>query len=266
MKIEGKNILITGAAGGIGAAMARRFAAEGASAIGIADLDGVAARDFAAVLRARGEPGLISWSREVDVGVPAAIEAMVEDFEIEVGPIHLMCSNAGVFQPLGADPSDRSWEANWTINVMSNVRVARAVVPRMLQRRGGYILITCSGAGLLANMDAPYMATKHAAVAFAEWLAIQYRGEGIGVSALCPLGVSTPMVTRALQQRSPAVAGVLAGGDLLAPEQVADCVMAGLAAEEFLILPHSKVRERVLLKAQDRDSWIQGMRQQYGLE
>lgn len=266
MHLRGKNILITGGAGGIGAAMARRFAAEGAAGIGIADLDAASADSFAASLSAGVSSPLSTWACQVDVGDADRLQAMVEGFERNIGPIDLMCSNAGVYQPATAEASVQSWETNWTINVMSHVHVARSVLPRMLRRRSGYFLVTCSGAGLLANRDAPYMVTKHAAVAFAEWLAIQHRLEGIGVSALCPLGVRTPMVSRALAQDAAAVAGVLAGGDLIEPERVADCVVAGLAAEEFLILPHAQVRERMVLKARDRDSWIHGMQRQYGLD
>lgn len=266
MNLRGKNILITGGAGGIGAAMASRFVAEGAAGIGIADLDGDAAASFAATLSRGDRSGLNTWAYQVDVGDADRLQTMVEEFERDVGPIDLMCSNAGVYQTAGSKASDLNWEINWTINVMSHVRVARAVLPRLLRRRTGYLLMTCSGAGLLANMDAPYMVTKHAAVAFAEWLAIQYRLEGIGVSALCPLGVRTPMVSRAMQQDAAAVAGVIAGGDLIEPEQVADCVVEGLAAEEFLILPHAQVRERLMLKARDRDSWIRSMQWQYGIE
>lgn len=264
MKVRDKIILITGAAGGIGAAMAARFAAEGAAAIGIADVDLDAAKRFAGEL-ARLHPGVNVRPYPVDVMVAAELERLAVDFERDVGPIDLLCSNAGIFQANGISPTAAAWEASWAANVMSNVHLTNAVVPGMLRRGGGYILITCSGAGLLANMDAAYMVTKHAAVAYAEWLAIQYRLRGIGVSALCPLGVRTSMLTRLSEQAPAVVAGVLAGGDLLTPAQVADSVVAGLAAETFLILPHLSVGERLRFKAGNRDEWIASMQRQYGI-
>lgn len=264
MTANGKNVVVTGGASGIGAAIARRFAAAGAASIGIADLDLPAAQVFAD--RLASEIGIRTLALAVDVCRADAVGAMVSDFERALGPIDVMCSNAGVFQPLGALDTDRSWELNWNVNVMGNVHVARAVLPGMLQRGSGYLLLTCSGAGLLANMDAPYMVSKHAAVAYAEWLAIQYRGKGIGVSALCPLGVRTPLITRAIAQQTAALAGVLAGGDLIEPEAVAQCALEGLMAGTFLILPHEAVRERMMLKARDRDGWIASMQKQYGLD
>ncbi len=264
VRLDGKNVLITGGASGIGAALARRFAAEGAASIGIADLDLPAAQAFADSLASDGLHKTMAL--EVDVARAEAVGAMVSDFENGLGPIDVVCSNAGVFQPVGTADTDRSWELNWSVNVMGNVHVARAVLPGMLRRGSGHLLLTCSGAGLLANMDAPYMVSKHAAVAYAEWLAIQYRGKGIGVSALCPLGVRTPLITRAIEQKTAALAGVLAGGDLIEPEVVAQCAVEGLMAGKFLILPHEAVRDRMVSKALDRDAWIASMQRQYGLD
>lgn len=263
MDLRHKNILITGGAGGIGAAMARRFALAGAASIGIADRDLAAASNLAKELAAAHD--VETFALHVDVTESDRIKEIVSDFERDAGPLDMMCSNAGAYQPAGAEPSDQSWDLCWAINVMSHVHVSRAVLPGMLARGRGYLLLTCSGAGLLANLDAPYMATKHAAVAYAEWLAICYRKRGLGVSALCPLGVRTPMVSRVGAQDPSAVAGVLAGGDLLEPEVVADCVVQGVAVERFLILPHEQVRERIILKATDRDQWIGSMQRQYGL-
>ena len=260
----GKNILITGAAGGIGAALARRFADEGAAGIGIADVDFEAALRLAANLREL-HPQLAVRPYEVDVTKAEQLERLAREFESDFGSLDLLCSNAGVFQPNGASASTAAWETSWAANVMSNVHLTNAVLPGMLKRGAGYILITCSAAGLLANMDAPYMVTKHAALAYAEWLAIQYRLRGIGVSALCPLGVRTSMLTRIGAQAPDVVAGVLAGGELLEPQQVAQSVVEGLAAETFLILPHASVRERIIFKAHSRDEWIASMQRQYGI-
>ncbi|NPC56839.1 SDR family oxidoreductase [Caenimonas soli] len=264
MTPRGKNILITGAAGGIGAAMARRFAAEGAAGIGIADLDFDAARRLAAEVQGL-HPELGARPYQVDVTKAEHLERLAREFEGDFGSTDLLCSNAGVFQANGVSAPAAAWEMSWAANVMSNVHLSNAVLPGMLKRGAGYILITCSAAGLLANMDAPYMVTKHAAVAYAEWLAIQYRLRGIGVSALCSLGVRTSMLTRLREQAPDVAAGILAGGDLLAPEQVAESVVEGLAAETFLILPHTSVRERVVFKAHNRDQWIASMQRQYGM-
>lgn len=264
MKLDRKNVLITGGASGIGAALARRCAAEGAASIGIADLDLSAARAFGDSLASDGP--YRTMALEVDVARAETVDAMVSDFENKFGPIDVVFSNAGVFQPVGAADTDLSWELNWNINVMGNVHVARAVLPGMLRRGDGHLLLTCSGAGLLANLDAPYMVSKHAAVAYAEWLAIQYRGRGIGVSALCPLGVRTPLIARAIEHNTAALAGVLAGGELIEPETVAQCALDGLLDGTFLILPHESVRTRMMSKALDRDAWIASMQKQYGLD
>lgn len=181
MEVQNKIILITGGAGGIGAAMARRFAAERAAAITIADLDFDAATSLTTELT---QSGVKAIPVAADVSNQAQVHDMIRRTEDELGPLDLICSNAGVYMARHTEPSDEDWERNWALNVMSNVYIAREIVPRMVQRGKGYILVTCSAAGMLANADAAYMATKHAAIAFAEWLAIRYRSRGITVSAL----------------------------------------------------------------------------------
>lgn len=262
MQTAGAVTLITGGAGGIGAAIARQLAADGAAAIGIGDLDLAAAESIAAEL---GDSGVRTFAAKVDVGDAVQVRTFIDEAERNLGPIDLMCSNAGIFTASAGDASDQDWERSWRVNVMSNVYVAREIVPRMVSRGGGYLLMTCSAAGLLANRNAPYMVTKHAAVAFAEWLAIQYRSRGLIVSALCPLGVQTSMLARLMTEDGVAAAGVLAGGGVLQPEQVAKIVIQGIDAERFLILPHEAVRDRVVSKATDRDLWIGSMEQQYGI-
>lgn len=262
MQIKGAVALITGGAGGIGAAIARQLSVAGAAAIGIGDLDLAAAERIAEEL---GKSGVRTFAAKVDVGDAAQVSAFIDRAEKALGPVDLMCSNAGIFTASAEEASDQDWERSWRVNVMSNVYVAREIVPRMIARGGGYLMITCSAAGLLANRNAPYMATKHAAVAYAEWLAIQYRSRGLIVSALCPLGVQTSMLARLVAEDGAAAAGVLAGGDVLAPERVAEIVIQGIAAQRFLILPHEAVRERIVSKASDRDLWIGGMEQQYGI-
>jgi NAD(P)-dependent dehydrogenase (short-subunit alcohol dehydrogenase family) len=253
MRVTEKNIVITGAASGIGAALARRFAAEGAAGICLADLDADAAARVAAGLECR------TVVSRTDVGDEAQVRAMVET-AAELGPIDLLCSNAGIGTGAGLEATAEQWAATWAVNVQSHVYAARAVLPSMLDRGEGYLLHTCSAAGLLTQPgDAPYAVTKHAAVAFAEWLALTYGGQGIKVSALCPQGVRTPLLTGGLDGQLAAKA-VAAAGAILEPEEVAEAVVAGLDAERFLILPHPEVAEYVRRKADDPDRWLSGLR------
>jgi NAD(P)-dependent dehydrogenase (short-subunit alcohol dehydrogenase family) len=256
MQVTGKNIVITGAGSGIGAAMARRFAAEGAAGLCLSDIDGDAASQVAAGL---GGPDQRVVVTRTDVGDEDQVRAMVEAAVSELGPIGLMCSNAGIGTGAGLEATPEQWASSWAVNVQAHVYAARAVLPGMLERGDGHLLHTCSAAGLLTQPgDAPYAVTKHAAVAFAEWLALTYGDQGIGVSALCPQGVRTPMLTGGMD----GLAGkaVAAAGVLLEPEDVAEAVIAGLAAETFLILPHPEVAEYVRRKASDRDRWLSGLR------
>jgi NAD(P)-dependent dehydrogenase (short-subunit alcohol dehydrogenase family) len=253
MRVTGKYIVITGAASGIGAAMARRFAADGAAGICLADLDEDAAGRVAAGLEC---PTVV---RRTDVGDEEQVRAMVEA-ATELGPIDLMCSNAGIGTGAGLEATPEQWGAAWAVNVQAHVYAAKAVLPGMLERGGGYFLHTCSAAGLLSQPgDAPYAVTKHAAVAFAEWLALTYGGQGIKVSALCPQGVRTPLLTGGIEEGLAGKA-VAAAGTILEPEEVADAVVAGLDAEKFLILPHPEVAEYVRRKASDPDRWLSGLR------
>jgi NAD(P)-dependent dehydrogenase (short-subunit alcohol dehydrogenase family) len=252
MHVTGKNIAITGAGSGIGAAMARRFAAEGAAGLCLSDIDGEAAAQVAAGLDCR------TVVVRTDVGDEAQVQAMVEAAS-QLGPIDLMCSNAGIGTGAGLEATPEQWASAWAVNVQAHVYAARAVLPGMLERGEGYLLHTCSAAGLLTQPgDAPYAVTKHAAVAFAEWLALTYGDQGIKVSALCPQGVRTPLLTGGME----GLAGkaVAAAGEILEPEDVAGTVIAGLGAESFLILPHPEVAEFVRRKAGDRDRWLSGLR------
>jgi NAD(P)-dependent dehydrogenase (short-subunit alcohol dehydrogenase family) len=256
VQVAGKVVVITGAAGGIGSALAHRFAAEGAAGICVSDLAGAEA--LAAQLRVEGGK---AHAVPADVTVEDDVRNLVAAAERELGPIDLFCANAGISTGQGLDASDADWATSWSVNVLAHVYAARAVLPGMLDRGAGYLLHTCSAAGLLTSPgDAPYAVTKHAAVAFAEWLAVTYGASGIGVSALCPQGVRTPMLTDGLAIGHPAARAVAAAGEILEPEQVADAVMAGLAVERFLILPHPEVADYQLRKATDPDRWITGIR------
>lgn len=263
MDVQGAIAAVTGAAHGIGAAVARRFAAEGAAGLLLADIDERAASELAAEL---DRPGCRALAARADVGTAADVQAVVATAEARLGPIDLMCSNAGRAFGRGLEASPEEWSAAWSVNVLAHVHAARAVLPSMLERGGGYLLNTCSAAGLLSQPgDAVYTTTKHAAVGFAEWLAITYGDAGIRVSALCPQGVRTRMLAgddadAAGGSGYEATNVVAAAGDVVEPDHVADAVIEGLAAERFLILPHPEVATYEGYKAADRDRWLAGMR------
>ena len=261
MELAGKIVVVTGGASGIGRALCMRFAAEGAAAVVVADRDGPGAE---AVAAQAGRTGVVTRAIPTDVSVEADVVALIETTESEVGPIDLFCSNAGIAVPGGVDAPDETWERIWGINVMAHVYAARALVPRMTERGGGYLLNTASAAGLLTQLgSAPYSVTKHAAVALAEWMAITYGGDtGIRISCLCPQGVRTPMLVGGGEPTA-ATSPVLAAGGMLEPEDVAEAVVAGLADERFLILPHPEVSEYLRRRVDDPDRWLRGMRRQW---
>ncbi|GAA1896464.1 SDR family oxidoreductase [Asanoa iriomotensis] len=256
MDLRGKVVVITGAAGGIGAAMARRFADAGVTGLVLADLDGTGVEDLAQSIN-RG----LTRAVTCDVTDPAQVAALVDAAHETFGPVDLFCSNAGITTGTGLDTTDETWDRAWSINVHAHVAAARAVLPSMLDRGAGYLLQTCSAAGLLTAVgDAPYAVTKHAAVAFAEWLSMTYGDRGIRVSALCPQGVRTPMLDTGLARGHAGAHITAAAGEILTPEQVADAVVDGLAAERFLILPHPEVATYQQRKAEDPDRWLSSMR------
>ena len=252
MELTGKVVVVTGAARGIGFALAERFVAEGAAGVGIVDLDPADCAAAAARLGARALDLAADVSHEDEV--VRVVERTVERF----GPIDLFCSNAGIGAAQGIDAPDELWQRIWDVNVMAHVYAARAVVPDMIERGGGYLLNTASAAGLLANIgDAPYTTTKHAAVGLAEWLSITYGDRGIKVSCLCPQGVNTAMIASDPSGRA---TGTVAAQGVIEPEDVAQAVVEGLAAERFLILPHPEVATYQQRKAGDPDRWLAGMR------
>jgi NAD(P)-dependent dehydrogenase (short-subunit alcohol dehydrogenase family) len=247
MELKGSVIVVTGGASGIGRALCRRFAAEGARGIVVADLSESGAQAVAAEVK--------GIAVACDVGVEAQIVALVQRAEAAFGPIDLFCSNAGLATKGGAEAPDADWQRNWDVHVMSHVYAARAVLPGMLQRGSGYLLNTASAAGLLTEMgSAPYSVTKHAAVAFAEWLSIQHREAGIRVSCLCPMGVTTNMLT----VDNPHV-NYLKLTAVTAEHVAEECVQA-IREERFLILPHPEVKEFYVYRANDTDRWMNGMR------
>lgn len=248
MEIRGRVAVITGGGGGIGSAVGRRWIADGARAVVLADRDGDAARAAAASI------GGGAFGVALDVTDEAAVAALVEQVEREHGPIDLFFSNAGSGAPGELlDAPDSSWQQQWELHVMAHVYAARAVVPSMVARGEGYLLHTASAAGLLAAVGSgPYSVTKAACIKLAELLAITHGDEGIRVSVLCPQGVNTAMAPRELGN---------GGTDgILEADEVADIVTRCVHEERFLILPHAAVQTYVERKAADPDRWLAGMR------
>lgn len=246
MKVRDKVCVVTGAAGGIGEAIARRYAREGARAVVVADRDAGRLQAVAEDIEALAVP--------CDVGKEADVRHLIAEAEKHFGPVDIFFSNAGIGRGGHEDASDKDWADSWAIHVMAHVYAARALVPGMLARKSGYLLNTASAAGLLASMgSAPYGVTKHAAVALAEHLSIQYGDKGICVSVLCPQAVDTNML-RMAGATAASVDGVLN------TDAVAQTVIEVMEAETFLILPHADVGEYLKRKTGDIDRWLRGMR------
>jgi NAD(P)-dependent dehydrogenase (short-subunit alcohol dehydrogenase family) len=240
--------VVTGGAGGIGRALAARLTGAG-SRVAVVDLEGAAAEGAAA-----GLPGAIGVG--ADVADPAAVRAMLDRVEAELGPIDIYCSNAGVATGGGLD-DDGAWDLSWRVHGLAHVYAAREILPGMRARGSGAMVITASAAGLLMMMQsAPYTVTKHASVAIAEWLAVNYGGNGVQLHCLCPQGVRTPMVTNDPR----AEPELTASGRILEPAEVADAVVDAIAANHFLVLPHPEVHDYEKHKVEDRDRWLAGMR------
>ena len=250
MKIQGKIVVVTGGADGIGKGLCERFAKEGAKKVIVLDRNAAGAEKVAASIG--GKAYACDVSKEED------IQRIVADVEANIGPIALFCSNAGIGD-FGGDRNDATsqsnaqWQRGWEVNVMAHVYAARACLPHMIARGEGYFMNTSSAAGLLNQIgNAVYGVTKHAAVGFAEILAITHRDQGIRVSVLCPQAVDTPLLRRA-GEGSQNVDGVLT------PEQVAQHVVEAIEQERFEILPHPQVLGYMRKKTEDYSRWIGGM-------
>jgi NAD(P)-dependent dehydrogenase (short-subunit alcohol dehydrogenase family) len=250
VELNDRVAIVTGGGGGIGAALVRAFAAAGARHVAVADLDGAAAEAVA------GEIEGSAW--QLDAADPTAVAAMVGGVESDHGPVDVLCANAGIAVPGDVDSDVEAWQRSWDVNVMSQVHAARAVLPGMLVRGEGCLLLTASAAGLTTSLDAaPYAVTKHASVALAEWLAITYGDRGIRVSCLAPQFVDTPMGRSA--GTTPEVAAWVES-IMIDPAEVATAVVDGIRDERFLILPHPEVAQYFQNKANDYDRWLAGMR------
>ena len=245
MELEDKVIIITGAASGIGREMTRRFTAEGARQLVIADMN---ADGLQAVADETGAHPIVT-----NVASEDDIINLVGTAESTYGQIDLLCSNAGIGVGGGPEAANEDWQRIWEINVMSHVYAARAALPTMVERGSGYLLNTASAAGLLTQVgSAPYAVTKHAAVSFAEWVAITYGERGIKVSCLCPQAVRTAMT-----EDNPD--GVASIDGLMEPAELCESVIETIKAERFLVLPHPEVHTYIQRKANDHDRWINGM-------
>ena len=256
MKIDGSVAVVTGAGSGIGRAIAVALAAAGASVV-VGDIDAVSAAETAAMV---GGAAVAADAASAD-GIAALLDAARQAF----GNVDIYVANAGIVGQPGLGEDEAAWDQIIDVNVRAHIRAAKAVVPEWIERGTGHFVAVSSAAGLLTQLGAaPYSVTKHAAVGFAEWLAITYGDRGIGVSCVCPMGVDTPLL-RAMSDSSDAearVAGAAVTGAaaVISPQDVADLVVRAIIDGTFLVLPHPEVLAMFGQKATDYDRWIAGMR------
>jgi len=247
MDVNGRVVVVTGGGGGIGSALCRRFAAEGAKAIVVADLKLEPAEAVAAEVGGTAVAADVTVESDVQALVAGAVEAH--------GRVDVYCSNAGIAHGGGPEAPDDAWQRSFEVHAMAHVYAARAVLPGMVERGEGCFLGTVSAAGLLNHvLAAPYAVTKAAGLSFLEWLSIAYGDEGVLVSALCPQGVRTAMLGSEAERTSFLQAGAME------PDEVAGAVVDALREERFLVLPHPEVAEYFRRKASDYDRWLRGMR------
>jgi NAD(P)-dependent dehydrogenase (short-subunit alcohol dehydrogenase family) len=246
VQLDGAVVVVTGGGAGIGAAMVRRFAREGAR-VAVNDLDTAAAQAVAKEAGALAVPG--------DAADDDAVRDLVSAVRSELGEIDLFCANAGVAHPGGPEVPDETWRRSFDVNVLSHVHAVRHLLPGWLDRGRGHYLATVSAAGLLTMLGAaPYAVSKHAALAFVEWVGATYGDRGVTVQALCPQGVRTPMLAG-----SGPFAEALLGPTAIDAEQVAEAVVESLADPRFLVLPHPEVAAYYAARAADPDGWLAGM-------
>ena len=245
--LTGRGVVVTGAGRGIGAAYAKAFIARGARVV-VNDLDPATATAIAAELGAIAIPG--------DASSEAGVAALVGEARAQLGTIDVFCANAGVARGGTEAVDEKAWDVSWNVNVMAHVRAAKLLVPDWLERGGGTFVTTASAAGLLSIPGAaPYAVTKHAAVAFAEWLSMTYGSKGVRVHAVCPQGVRTDMLWN-----SGAAGRALMEPSAVEPDDVAQHLLAAMEEGRFLVLPHPEVAEMYAARAADPDRWLAGMR------
>ena len=255
MDLDDKITVVTGAGSGIGRALAIRFAERGARAVVCTDLNADNAAETAEMI------GAGASASQLDVGDEEAIEQLVAKIEETIGGIDIFVSNAGYAHPGGLDLATEDWQRMMNVHTWSHLAAARAVIPGMVKRGGGYLLNTASAAGLLTQIDSgPYAVSKHAAVAFAEWIAINYGDQGIGVSVLCPQAVRTNIGGPATNKSGRTNSSQASGDGILEPDFVADACIEAMSEGRFLVLPHPEVETYFQRKASDYDRWLGGMR------
>jgi NAD(P)-dependent dehydrogenase (short-subunit alcohol dehydrogenase family) len=253
----GRVVVVTGAAGGIGGALVRALvAAEARAVVGV----DVVPPPVVEPTAGPGSGGSQVMSRQLDVSDEAATRALITEVEGSIGPVEMWFANAGVGGGGGPETSDAIWERQWRVNVMSHVYAARALLPSWLARGEGHLITTASMAGLLTVVgDGVYASTKHAAVGFAEWLAITYGAQGVRVSCVCPGAVDTAMLRGSGGGDAGKAAAGIGGGEVLPPDQAASRILAAVAEDRFLILTHADMHQLVVHKADQPDRWIRGM-------
>ncbi len=247
MDLSGKVAIVTGGAGGLGVAVCRRFAEAGAH-VTVVDIAG----DVAGIAREVGGIGVVA-----DISTAAGVHAAIAETEARHGRVDVYFSNAGIGDNNGLSSPD-VWDDLWRVHVMAHLHASQALLPSMLERGEGYLVSTASGAALTADpISAPYSVTKHAALALAEWLAMTYGNRGIRVSCFCPFAIRTPMLTQAPDDADPAATGV---DGAIEPEVAAEILLAGIEAEEFLILSHPEALTYFRGRAHDHAKWLRAMR------
>lgn len=256
MKVDGSVAVVTGAGSGIGRAIAAALASAGAAVVA-ADIDAASANDTAAMIG--------GVAAAADAASTDGIAALLDTAHQAFGPVDIYVANAGINGELGLGDDEAAWDRIIDINLRAHIRAAKAVVPQWIERGSGHFVAVASAAGLLTQLGAaPYSVTKHAAVGFAEWLAIRYGDQGIGVSCVCPMGVDTPMLHGMTEspdaEMRMAGAAVTSSGEVVAPEAVAALVVQAIADRQFLVLPHPEVLTMYRQKGADYDRWIAGMR------
>ncbi|HTQ67131.1 MAG TPA: SDR family oxidoreductase [Solirubrobacteraceae bacterium] len=255
MQPEGRIAVVTGAAGGIGGALVRGLLARGARTVVAADLDEQGVQRLSDELG-----GDAVLPRRLDVADEAATLALVEEVESSAGPIDIWFANAGLATGTGPEGPLEDWDRQWQINVVSHVLASRALLPGWIERGEGHLITTASMAGILTSLgDAAYASTKHAAVGFAEWLAITYSAEGVTVSCVCPGAVDTAMLRSGAEGDAAKASAIIGGGEVLPPDQAAERILEGVEDDRFLILTHPEMHEFVVGKAQEPERWIRGM-------
>jgi NAD(P)-dependent dehydrogenase (short-subunit alcohol dehydrogenase family) len=265
VEISGRVAVVTGGASGAGRAIALGLAARGAGAVVVSDIDADGAAAVADELQRAGGRAL---AVRADVSREKDVIDLVTESEAAFGPVGLFFSNAGLIVGGGTEVSDEAWSRIWAVNVHSHIYVARAILPGMLARGEGYLIITASAAGLLTQLgSAPYAVTKHAAVALAEWLSVTHGDQGIRVSCLCPQAFTSNLLTTSVRELGGAPLEGSGGGSaqaavdgVLTAEQVADAALDAIGTEQFLVLPHPEVATYEQRRAADRERWLRGMR------